>query len=112
MKRTYSGPDAQVGSVVEFEGNRDAGSGKLELLRLVPNQLVEIKLTMTSPFHAENLVRYRLTPEGTGTRFSWEMEGNGGFIGKLFTLFVDCEKMVTGDFEKGISSLKSVVEKN
>jgi hypothetical protein len=40
------------------------------------------------------------------------MEGNGGFIGKLFTLFVDCEKMVTGDFEKGISSLKSVVEKN
>jgi uncharacterized protein YndB with AHSA1/START domain len=112
MKRKYSGQDAQVGSIVEFEGNRQAGSGKIEILKIIPNQLVEMRLTMTSPFRAENLVRYRLTPEGAQTRFSWGMEGNGGFMGKLVTLIIDCEKMMTVEFDKGISNLKAVAEKS
>jgi uncharacterized protein YndB with AHSA1/START domain len=110
MKRTYSGVDGHVGSIVEFDGNRDAGSGKLEIVGLVPNQSVEIKLTMTSPMSAENLVHYRLTPEGAGTRFSWAMEGDGGFLNKLVSVFINCEKMVAGDFEKGVMQLKTVVE--
>lgn len=112
MKSSFSGPEAQVGSVMEFNGNREAGSGKLEITKMIPNQTVEMKLTMTSPFNAENLVHYELTPEGNGTRFSWAMEGDGGFMGKLITVFMDCEKMIAGEFEKGIAQLKTIVEKN
>jgi uncharacterized protein YndB with AHSA1/START domain len=110
MKKTYSGDSGQVGSTMEFEGNSEAGSGKLEMLKLVPNELVEIKLTMLKPFHAENFIRYTLTPEASGTRFSWEMSGDGGFMGKLISTFVDCEKMIGDQFSKGISNLKAVVE--
>jgi uncharacterized protein YndB with AHSA1/START domain len=110
MKKTFSGPEAQVGSIMEFEGNKDAGSGKLELLKIVPNELVEIKLTMTKPFHAENLIQYRLTSEASGTRFSWAMSGDGGFMGKLISVFINCEKMVTAQFDTGIANLKTTVE--
>jgi hypothetical protein len=110
MKKTYGGTDGEVGSTMDFEGNSDTGSGKLEVLKLVPNQSVEIKLTMLKPFFAENTVIYTLTPEGSGTRFSWAMIGDGGFMGKLMTTLIDCEAMVAGDFNKGIASLKTVVE--
>lgn len=110
MKKTYSGTPGQPGSAMEFEGNSDVGSGKLEILRVIPNQLVEIKLTMLKPFYGVNIVEYKLTPEGTGTRFTWAMSGDGGFAGKLMTLLIDCEKMVTSDFNLGITNLKSVVE--
>lgn len=110
MKKTFLGPDAQVGSVMEFDGNKDAGSGKLEILKIVPNESVEIKLTMLKPFHAENLVVYKLTPQGDGTRFSWAMSGDGGFMGKLLNVFIDCEKMIADQFTVGINNLKAVIE--
>lgn len=110
MKKNFIGPDAQVGSVMEFDGNREAGSGKLEILKIVPNESVDIKLTMTKPFYAENLVVYKLTPEGAATRFSWSMSGNGGFMGKLITVLIDCEKMVAGQFGIGIENLKNLIE--
>ena len=110
MKKTFTGNDGEVGSVMEFEGNSDAGSGKLEMLSIAPNQLVDIKLTMTKPIFAENLIQYKLTPEGQGTRFTWSMSGDGGFMTKLMTVFIDCEKMVGDQFNAGIANLKTIVE--
>lgn len=110
MKKTFSGGDGAVGSVMEFEGNKDTGSGKLELLALIPNESVEIRLTMIKPFSAVNLVQYKLTPEGNGTRFTWSMSGDGGFMGKFMTLVMDCEKMIGDQFTAGINNLKAVVE--
>lgn len=110
MKKTFSGTDGEVGSVLEFEGNRDVGSGKLELLKKVPNELIEIKLTMIKPFFGENLIEYKLTPETEGTRFTWSMSGDGGFMGKLMATIIDCEKMVGDQMNQGISNLKTHLE--
>jgi uncharacterized protein YndB with AHSA1/START domain len=110
MKKTFSGPEMQVGSVMEFDGNRDAGSGKLEILKIVPNESVEIRLTMIKPFKGENIVVYKLTPQADGTLFTWTMSGDGGFMGKLLNFFVDCEKMVADQFSAGINNLKEVIE--
>lgn len=110
MKKTFGGTPGQVGSTMEFEGNSNAGSGRLEILSVTPNELVQIKLLMTKPFRAENLVEYRLTPDGTGTRFTWSMSGDGGFMTKLLTTAIDCEKMIAKQFTEGIQNLKALVE--
>ncbi|MFM6928832.1 MAG: SRPBCC family protein [Bdellovibrio sp.] len=110
MKKTYSGTDGAVGSTMEFEGNRDAGSGKLELLAMVPNKSVDIRLTMIKPIQGDNLVQYKLTPEGNGTLFTWTMSGNGGFMGKLMVVLIDCDKMIGDQFVAGIANLKTIVE--
>ena len=38
------------------------------------------------------------------------MSGKNNFMGKAFGLFVNCDKMVGGDFEKGLATMKSVTE--
>lgn len=111
MKKIFSGPDGQAGSVMEFEGNSEAGSGKLELLKVAPYDYVEIKLTLTKPFYGENLIVYSLGRGTEGnTKFTWSMSGNGGFMSKLISLLIDCDKMVGAQFEEGISNLKTLVE--
>lgn len=110
LKRNFIGEDGKVGSIMEFEGNSDAGSGKLEFLKIVPNELVEIKLTMTKPIQGENIIVYKLTPEATGTRFSWSMSGDGGFMGKLISTLIDCDKMIGDQFNAGIYNLKTLIE--
>ena len=110
MKRAYSGPAEGVGQIVDFDGNNEAGSGRLEMLKITPNQSAQVRLTMTKPVAADNLIDYTLTPEGTGTRFSWAMSGHIPFFGKIINLLIDCEKMVTADFDVGIQNLKKVVE--
>lgn len=110
MKKTYSGPEMGVGAKMDFDGNKDVGSGHLEILKVEPNSLVELRLEMLKPMHASNLIQYKLTPEGTGTRFTWSMSGEGGFMGKLVSVLIDCEKMVGDQFSQGIENLKAIVE--
>jgi hypothetical protein len=38
------------------------------------------------------------------------MAGDKNFIAKAFHLFVNMDKMVGGDFEKGLAQMKSVAE--
>jgi hypothetical protein len=110
MKFTISGPEAGTGSKMEFAGNSDVGAGELEIIASEPNSRVELLLTMKEPIEGKNTIIYSLTPEGEGTRFTWTMSGKGGFISKLMTVLIDCEKMVAGDFEVGIQNLKTLIE--
>ena len=110
LKKTFSGNDGEVGSSMKFEGDMSTGSGELTFLKLVPNELVYINLHMTSPMDAQNLVEYSLLPESGGTKFTWTMSGKNNFIAKMFSLFMDCEKMIGPEFEKGIANLKRVAE--
>lgn len=112
VKRTFIGNDGEVGSKMQFEGNSEAGSGYLEILSVRQNEEVQIKLVMTKPVAAENLIVYKLQAEGEGTRFTWSMSGDGGFMGKLINVFIDCEKMIISEFDKSFNNLKIAVEQN
>lgn len=109
MKKNFTGEDGKVGSKMDFE-SKEAGSGSVEITGLNPNESVDIKLIMTAPLKGENIIQYKLTPEGENTRFTWAMSGDGGFIGKLISVLIDCEKMVGGQFSDGIQNLKTLVE--
>ncbi|MBC7465866.1 MAG: SRPBCC family protein [Bdellovibrio sp.] len=110
MKKYLAGEDGEVGSTMVFEGNSKAGSGKLELLRKSPNEEVLIRFTMIKPFKADNLVIYRLMPESDGTRFTWSMSGDGGFMHKIMVTLIDCDKLIGDQFDEGIQNLKTIME--
>jgi hypothetical protein len=38
------------------------------------------------------------------------MSGKNGFVSKAFSLCMDMDKMVGGDFEKGLAQMKSASE--
>lgn len=110
MKKTFSANDGAIGASLDFEGNKDVGAGRLEITALNPDNSVELRLTMTKPMVAENKIIYKLIPVEQGTVFTWAMEGDGGFMGKLISVFIDCDKMIGEDFSAGIKNLKTLIE--
>jgi hypothetical protein len=109
MQRTYSGAESGVGAKYAWSGNLKAGAGNMEIVESQEPDVIRIRLEFTKPFAAVNPTTFTFVPEGGGTRVTWTMTGEHKGIGKVFALFMNMDKMVGGDFEKGLSSLASVV---
>ncbi|HEX7027233.1 MAG TPA: SRPBCC family protein [Gammaproteobacteria bacterium] len=110
MKRSFNGVTGGKGAVYEFEGNKEAGAGRIEILESVPYEKVTLQLDMFKPMKGSNTVEYLLNPKGDVTEVTWAMHGHAPFISKVVCLFFNMDKMVGGDFEKGLADLKSLVE--
>ena len=111
MKKSFSGALAGAGSVYEWEGNNKVGKGRMEILNTVPNARIVIKLDFFKPFEAHNTAEFLLSAEGDGTRVTWAMFGPQPFMAKLMGLFMNMDKMVGKDFERGLAQLKGVAER-
>jgi uncharacterized protein YndB with AHSA1/START domain len=111
MKRTLSGAPAGKGAVYEWDGDSNAGAGRMEIAEAVPGQSLTLRLDFRRPFEATNTVEYKLEPNGTATRVSWDMHGPMPFISKVMCVFVDLDKMIGKDFEAGLANLKALVER-
>jgi len=62
------------------------------------------------PFAAINTAEFTFEPQGNQTAVTWSMAGKNDFIAKAICLFMNMDKMVGGQFEKGLVNMKSVVE--
>ena len=109
MSRRYIGADAGVGAGYEWSGNRKAGSGTMEIVESVPAREVKVRLQFTKPFKALNPTSFTFTPAPGGTEVTWRMTGENKGAAKLFALFMNMDKLVGSDFERGLKSLASAV---
>ena len=110
MKQTYEGPPAGVGASSAWSGNKEVGEGRMTITESQPNESVRIKLEFLKPFKATNLSEFKFFPQGDQTQVTWKMTGEKNFLMKAVCLFMNMDKMVGGDFEKGLASLKAVAE--
>jgi hypothetical protein len=111
MKETYEGPAAGPGSGYAFEGNAQAGSGRIDVTASTPGQRVEMRLQMVKPFPADNQVAFTLQPDGAGaTRVTWAMDGPSPYIAKVMGLVFSMDRMVGGEFDRGLAQLKALAE--
>ena len=110
-KNSFDGPRAGVGAKFSWSGNNEVGEGSMKITASKPSESVVMDLVFTKPMAATNLTEFTLKPEGSGTSVTWAMSGKNGFMGKAFSLFVNCDKMVGTQFEKGFENLKAVVAK-
>jgi hypothetical protein len=111
MKTTHSGaPSGTKGAVYSWVGNSDVGEGRMTLTESQPSDLVRIQLDFIKPMEssAENLFTFK--GEGNQTNVTWAMSGKNNFISKAFCMFMNMDKMVGGDFEKGLAQMKTVAE--
>jgi len=112
MKRTLSGTDSGQGAVYAWEGNKDVGSGRMEIKESAPSSKIHIQLDFLKPFEAHNQTDFILSPQGSGTEVTWAMYGKADFMTKLMGVFSSMDSMVGPDFEKGLANLKTMAEKN
>jgi hypothetical protein len=109
MERTYTGPDRGVGAHYAWKGNSKAGSGSMEITSSAPDAIA-ITLTFLKPWKATNAVTFTFEPEGEATRVSWSMSGAHAGLGRVFALFMNMDKLVGKDFERGLAALKEQAE--
>jgi uncharacterized protein YndB with AHSA1/START domain len=120
MKRSYSGAASGKGAVYGWEGNKNVGTGRMEILesqileRSWPAKIV-IKLDFLKPFEAHNTAEFTLLPQGEGTNVVtnvvWEMYGPAPFMSKMMQVFMNMDSMIGKDFEAGLANLKRLTEK-
>ena len=111
IKRTYSGADSGKGAVYAWQGNKDIGQGRMEIVESTLSSNVLIKIDFLEPFEGHDMVQFTLQPQGETTKVTQAMYGPSPFIHKVMSLFFSMDKMVGQKYEEGLASLKAIAEK-
>jgi uncharacterized protein YndB with AHSA1/START domain len=111
MKRAFSGPPSGKGAIYEWEGNREIGKGKMEIVESVPPSKVVFDLHFIEPFEGHSKAEFTLVPQGDSTNVTWAMHGPNTYIGKVIGVFCNMDEMIGREFETGLASLKAAAEK-
>ncbi|MGZ4970788.1 MAG: SRPBCC family protein [Methylobacter sp.] len=111
-KNSFEGPTSGTGAMMRWAGNKKVGEGSMTIVESRPDDFIRFKLEFLKPFAATNTAEFTFNSEDNQTVVTWTMYGKSNFIGKVIGLIMNCEKMVGGQFEQGLATLKSVVEKD
>jgi uncharacterized protein YndB with AHSA1/START domain len=105
MKTEFGGAAGQPGSTYAWIGNDKVGEGRMTITEVVPPSRVAIKLEFIKPFASVADTTFTFAPSGGGTKVTWAMGGKNDFMGKVMCVFMDMDKMIGKDFEKGLAQL-------
>lgn len=108
----FEGPTVGEGATIHWEGD-ESGKGSMILTQTRASEFAQFRLEFEKPMQATNTAEFTLAPAPggqPGTLVTWSMYGPNNFLGKLMSVFMDCETMIGAQFEKGLSNLKTKVE--
>ena len=111
MKRTYGGAERGKGADYAWDGDKNVGSGRMEILETSAPQKIVIKLDFFTPFEGHNTAEFTMLPQGDGTHVTWLMHGPANFMSRLIQVFINLDNMIGKDFEAGLANLKTLTEK-
>jgi uncharacterized protein YndB with AHSA1/START domain len=110
MQRTFSGAASGKGAVYAWNGNKNVGSGRMEILDAPPPRKVVIKLDFFTPFEGHNTAEFTMLPVGDTTNVTWRMHGPASFMMKVMHVFMNMDNMIGNDFAIGLANLKRITE--
>lgn len=110
LQRTYGGPRGGVGATYAWEGNNKVGTGRMTITDVRPDEAIWIKLEFLKPMAGVCTAQFTFRPAAAGTEVTWTMTGRNNFVAKIFCLVISSEKMIGGQFEKGLANMKAFLE--
>ena len=69
-----------------------------------------MKLVFVKPMASTASVVLTLAPNPNGSSVTWSMAGNHIVIAKVLGMFMNMDKMLANDIDKGLVELKTVAE--
>ena len=111
MKRSYGGTERGRGAVYAWDGDKNVGSGRMEILETALPSKILIKLDFFKPFEGHNTAEFTMLPQGDGTHVTWLMHGPANFMSRLIQVFMNLDNLIGKDFEAGLANLKTLTEK-
>src|SRR5258708_30618009 len=111
MRRSFSGAASGKGAGYGWAGDKNVGSGRMEILDTAAPTKIVIKLDFFKPFEGHNTAEFTMLPQGNTTHVTWLMFGPCPFIGKIMHVFMNMDSMIGKDFAVGLSNLQRLTEK-
>ncbi len=112
MDKTYTGTDGTVGFISAWESkNKDVGKGEQEIKNITESERIDFELRFHEPF--ESTEKAYMTTENIAeqqTLVKWGFNGHMNYPSNLMLLFMDFDKMIGGDLETGLETLKKIQE--
>jgi len=109
MKKEMSGIDGTIGAKQSWEG-KIVGRGSQTIAKIEKPTLFETELIFYEPNESHGKGYVKLVAEGTRTKATWGMTGNMPYPFNIMNLFMDMEKNMGQDWNKGLSKLRDLSE--
>lgn len=107
MEATFTGQVCSVGYKYAWKGNKDVGVGTLEILRITPDSIIE---NLHFDDMGDSRVFHVVSEANGQSKMTWGIDIEFDFLGRGMMLFMNMDKMMGADFEKGLAKLKTVME--
>lgn len=107
-KVTYSGPEAGVGAASSWAGEK-TGEGSATITESKPGELVRERMDWKKPMEGTSTVEFTFKPQDGKTQVTWAMYGDSNYVGRLMSVFMDCDSMCGPIFSKGLADLAQLV---
>jgi hypothetical protein len=113
MKKEFRGTDGTSGFVSAWDSeNKNVGKGEQEILKVVDGDRIDYEIRFIKPFESTSLASMStVIVSDSQTRIEWKFNGKMKYPMNLMLLFMNMNKMVGNDLEKGLQNLKKNLEK-
>ncbi len=111
VQMTYTGNDGQPGSAYQWKGDsKKTGEGTMKNTGVKDGEL-DWTITFIKPFSAEATGTFKLADTtGGNTKVTWTFNEHFPFPMNAMNAFVDMDKMLGGDFARGLANMKKYCE--
>jgi len=109
-KKTFNGTDGTVGFIYSWSGNKDAGVGEKEIMKIIEGKSIELEIRFLKPMKtsARILIETQALTDNQ-TKASWSNRGTLNY--PLNIMIPMLQKHVVKDLDTSLSTLKNILEK-
>lgn len=107
MEVNFSKNPGEIGHKYTWKGNDEVGQGTLEIVKITSDSIQQ-------QLHFEGMgnsnTYFVVKAEHEQTKVIWGIKMEIGFFGRGVMIFMNMDKMMGTDFEKGLKKFKTVIE--
>lgn len=109
MKKTYTGEAGKEGHKLAWESDKEeVGKGSMTYSYTHGDTIMH--LLHFEGMESDGHIFHIVTANGSGSKVSWIMQDPVPFQWRAMMLFMNMDKMIGPDFEKGLAKLKTAME--
>jgi len=113
MKKEFKGIDGTAGFVSAWDSDKkNVGKGEQEILKVDEDGKIDYEIRFIKPFESTSYASMSVVSVTEDqSKVQWFFNGKMKYPMNLMLLFMNMEKMIGNDLEKGLLNLKNILEK-
>lgn len=110
MKKEFKGTDGTVGFIYGWNGNKQAGEGEQEIIRIDEGKSIQTEIRFKRPFVSVAYASLAMeSVSDTQTKVSWSNQSTMAYPMNIMVSMI--ENMLAKDMDTSLSNLKLILEK-